>query len=300
MNLIVSLRKFSIERGVSYINIKLDNQIENVNVLNDKCLNSFKNVTYELEKITDILIRLIEQKDSSSPFLRFLRKYKSRIEEAKSYVIKELNTDEFSIDVRNGYVKVMGLLKDFSKNIVQVAQKNNLEVIAKVSMKLPQMTMELCSNFIKLMKTNSVLLKDDIKTNSIQSTNENLDYNILLTESDFFSHFGTGFTNIFSNIWGFFKGGNIKENSNIFSGLIDKLLAQFKQIGTDYNAAFPNGLFNAETGAQQTSHTLTRLGQFFGGSGFMGLVGNIAAIAIIWWGIRKLYKTIKWKVFNRR
>ena len=271
----------------------MDNQIENVNVLNDKCLNSFKNVTYELEKITDILIRLIEQKDSSSPFLRFLRKYKSRIEEAKSYVIKELNTDEFSIDVRNGYVKVMGLLKDFSKNIVQVAQKNNLEVIAKVSMKLPQMTMELCSNFVRLMKTNSVLLKDEVNTNSnnIQSTNENLEYTIL-TEGDFFSHFGTGFINVFTNIWNFFKNGNNTEGSNIFSGLVNKIADRFTKISDNYKIAFSGNI--------QGKTTLDQLGQFFGGSGFMGLVGNIAAIAFIWWGIRKLYKTIKWKVFNRR
>ena len=271
----------------------MDNQIESVQVLNDKCLNSFKNVTYELEKITDIMIRLLEQKDSNSPFLRFLRKYKSRIEEAKGYVIKELNTEDFNIDVRNGYVKVIQLLKDFSKNIIQVAQKNNLEVIAKVSTKLPIMTVELCNNFIKLMKTNSVLLKDEaskLNTQNIQSTNESIDYT-LLDESDFLTNFGSGFAGIFRNMWDFFKL-NPAKGALKFGDIVDKIQDQFTKLGTDFSTIFNN--------KDASKTTLEQIGKFLGNEGFMGLVGNIAAIAVIWWGIRKLWKTIKWKVFNRR
>lgn len=108
------------------------------------CIKTFRALTYEMEKVTDVLIRLLEQDNKTiSKDLSRLKGFKSYIDDLKKYSMEELDINKFQYSIKNTYKKLGQALKDFDRTVIYIAKKtNNVDKLNKVSSRLTTLTID--------------------------------------------------------------------------------------------------------------------------------------------------------------
>ena len=114
-------------------------QVKNASAI---CIRTFKTLTYEMEKVVDVLINLIERKDAKSTDLKNLKRFKNDLEELKKYSIEELTVDKFQIDIKDIYKRIGTAIKDFKKTVIYTAERNECEKIVKTMKRIPSLTID--------------------------------------------------------------------------------------------------------------------------------------------------------------
>ena len=147
-----------------------------------KCISSYKQVTYEMEKITDVVIRLIESKNNKNPSIKTLKTFKDKLEELKKYSMTELKSENFIIDIKDVFGRISKTLKEFKNDVIICAKKNGIIQIDKISNKLPGMLITLFENFNFYLKATSKevnRVKDDIevKKDKLEKINKEIKEN---------------------------------------------------------------------------------------------------------------------------
>ena len=147
-----------------------------------KCISSYKQVTYEMEKITDIVIRLIESKNNKNPNIKTLKTFKDKLEELKKYSMTELKSENFIIDIKDVFGRISKTLKEFRNDVIICAKKNGINQVDKIANKLPGILINLFENFNSYLKATSKevnRVKDDIevKKDKLEKINKEIKEN---------------------------------------------------------------------------------------------------------------------------
>ena len=120
-----------------------------------KCIRTFKVLTYELEKVVDVEIRLIEMKNPKSKDFNILKKFKDDLEELKKYSMEELNIDKFQINIKDTYKRIGDTLKEFSKVVIYTAERNDIQdQLSRIMMRIPKLTIEMFTAVDEYTKAN--------------------------------------------------------------------------------------------------------------------------------------------------
>ena len=121
----------------------------NVKNASAKCIKTFKELTYEMEKVTDVLINLLEadKENSNNKQLGPVRRFKNDIENLKKYSMTELTVEKFQIDLKKSYQKLGDSIKEFDKVILGTAKRNNLEQLSVTAKRIPELTIKCFSAF---------------------------------------------------------------------------------------------------------------------------------------------------------
>ena len=209
-----------------------------------KCIRTFKVLTYELEKVVDVEIRLIEMKNPKSKDLNILKRFKDDLEELKKYSMEELNIDEFQINIKDTYKRIGDTLKEFSKVVIYTAERNDVQdQLGRVMSRIPKLSIEMFSavdEYSKVNKEDFNNIKQKINTyrnnpnkknnKVMQESMSNLSFilneDILQEESKFGTNVMTGITKPFSHMFNIFDKGwdGFDSAFRSFSGLLTNLI----------------------------------------------------------------------------
>ena len=274
------------------------------------CLKVYRNVVYELEKVSDILLQVLERKNSSD--VKIVRDYKNQIEGLKRYCLNELDDNKFQVDIKEAYAKIFTLITLFPKSIINVAKRNDLEAFSKYVQKIPSMTLTLMDAFNKFIgsslntiQTNiqsvneSLLMEDANTSNFVAGTN---------TVYDMGSNFYTGVGGTIDTIINLFRSTSNVQNGSIntqavgtFGGayekatnLFDRLVKDWKDVRSQETREIKGAGAEAEIqNGNYTPLSLSAIGKFMTTPSFMQTMGAISVCAATFFGLRWIWRRLR-------
>ena len=284
----------------------IDNSIQVKNA-SAKCIRTFKTLTYEMEKVVDVLIQLIAQKNNKSPDLKSLNRFKNDLEDLKKYSMEELTVDNFQIDIKDTYKKIGAALKDFSKIVIYTAERNECDKIGKTMRRIPKLTIDCFSavnDYFKVNLYNGESLKNKAEKakNSIKNKKKALAetliainniYTMPISEADkdsYFESIAKGAEGMGLGIW------NVITNPlGKLSAACNDLTTNIENLGKAWNTA---GGDAAKTDATPGStRTFIQVKYFMESPEFAKTLGGIAVAAGVIYLLRKAFQRIK-RVFQ--
>lgn len=182
----------------NYTNILLEdnsnivNQSLEVKNISARCIRTFKALTYEIEKVVDVLLQLLDKIPEIKYDYNKVKSFKEDIEELKKYSMEEINSiDGFQINIKESYKKLSITLKKF-KDILEIGNKYRLaDELNKTSKRIPKMiidTFTSANEYFKIVSNDAESLKpklEDIQkkqNNKVKVTSESIDYYSYLNE----------------------------------------------------------------------------------------------------------------------
>lgn len=297
----------------------------------NKCISSYKQITYEMEKITDVVIRLIESKNDKNSDLKTLKTFKDKLEDLKKYSMSELTSENFIIDIKDVFGKISASLRDFRSNVIITAKKNGITQIDKIANKLPGMLINLFENFNSYLKgiskeVNSVTNDIEEKKKKIDDFSKKIKDNKEPLNESFWDSLWDDAVNAISKAWNIYEKINRNQIALLnaqtkyatATGLQNKTYqSQFHGKAIE---GFAQGLTNTfskifgafSLGNDKIKSACTSLEQsikdlktaaandsasdFLSDSRFTNVLGGIAAIAGTYYLIKKAYEAIKRKL----
>ena len=292
----------------------VNNGLDSKNI-SAKCIKTFKALTYEMEKVVDILIKLIEQSNSKSKDLPMLKRFKDDLDDLKSYSMQELTIDKFQLDIRDIYKKIGSAIKDFGKVVIKTADSNKVEdKLAKAMSRIPPLVIDCYTaveEYTKVQQNNLSSIRNKIgKANTssnrkyVKAVQEELSYfynpyyetrQTVLSEKDekpasgFFVDTVAGMKKPFSFIHGLFTSSNSEELVEKLDGAANSLSRCLSRLWNTVSVAEGDIKDKKGNNVRGTNYWI-KTKAFFTSPDLHKLVGAAVVAAAIFIGIRSLYR----------